>query len=210
MEVEDLQGKVKKAKEAVEFLEEPLKTEAFKKILDKLLETPNQSSQVTQEEIYQKKPLGKKEKVKKRHLGNGEVGKAGLKLKEESEAKKRELAEKVNRTQHPEIFKLKSILPMALCVLKIMKGKNVKHLTPPEIQFILRESFGIKKSAESISVALNRIEAKTYTYRSRIVIGRTVAYKYEIMTEGEKYLERKIKNDNHEDKTDDGEEPDLA
>ena len=208
MEIEDLPGKVKKAKEAVDFLEEPLKTEAFKKILDKLLETPNQSSQVPQDVIDYKKSLGKKGKIKKRYLGKGEVGKAGLKLKEESESKKRELAEKVNRTQHPEIFKLKSILPMALCVLKIMKGKNVKHLTPPEVQFILREAFGIKKSAESISVALNRIEAKTYTYRSRIVIGRTVAYKYEIMVEGEKYLENKIKNNNHVNKTGEKIEPD--
>ena len=36
--MENLKEKVQKAKEAVESLEEPLKTEAFKKILDKLLE----------------------------------------------------------------------------------------------------------------------------------------------------------------------------
>ncbi len=183
MQIERLDEKVKEAKEAVKDLEEPLKTEAFKKILDKLLESP---AQVQRPKASQ--PLDKRKKKKRSTSGN--LGKAGVKAKEKSEKKKRELATKLNRSHYPDIYDLKKILPQALYVLNIMKKKEIGGLTPPEIRFILKEVFGINHSPESISVSLNRREAKKYTARKRIVIGRTVAYVYEIMKAGEDYLDK--------------------
>ena len=192
MEIENLAQKVKDAKEAVECLEEPLKTEAFKKILDKILETPPalippQTSIKTQKESF---------KRKKTKTAKGIRGTAGLKLKEESEKKKQTLADKLNRSHYPLIYKFRNILSRSLYILKIMKEKEEKNLTPPEIQFILKEVFGIKESSEAISVALNRNEARRCTARKKITIGRTIAYSYEIMREGEIYLEDKGKEEN--------------
>jgi len=206
MEIENLPEKVKKAKEAVESLEEPLKTEAFKKILDKLLENTPVIQFPKESPNYSKPP--RKIKVSKK----GNLGKAGIRVKEESEKKKRELAEKLNRSHYQEIFKLKGILPKSLYVLRIMKEKGVKNLTPPEIQFILRDVFGISENAAAISVALNRKRARGYTNRNRTVVGRTITYNYELMKFGEDYIEGffKKKKNNHEDKTNEGEEPDLS
>jgi hypothetical protein len=198
MEIENLAEKVKIAKDAVKELDEPLKTEAFKKILDKLFEIPRQINSEYNEQDSQKSPRETKKKVKKKSSGKGNVGIAGLKIKEESEKKKRELAEKLNRTEYPEIHNLKGILSQALYILKIMKEKGVKGLTPPEIQFILREVFGIKQSPEAISVALNRKESRKCINRKRTIVGRTVTYIYEIMREGENYLEKKQNNKNND------------
>src|SRR3989344_8453373 len=134
MEIENLAEKVKKAKEAVDSLDEPLKTEAFKKILDKLLETPSQYQQSNN--IYEK-TVGKKKKILKNKNSKKGFVEVGLKLKEESEKNKRALADKINRSEHSEIHDLNKILPLALYVLNMMKEKGVKDLTPPEIQFIL-------------------------------------------------------------------------
>jgi len=210
MEIENLQEKVQKAKEAVESLEEPLKTEAFKKILDKLLEIPLPPFP---DYVAKKDSLILQGKIRKRKkLKGNNFGQSGLKAKEESEKKKRELASKLNRSQYPDLYKLKGILPEALYVLKIMKEKGVEGLTPPEIQFILKEIFRIKRSAEAVSVALNRKGAMKYTDRNRKIIGGVIlAYTYELMVDGEDYLKeklKKLKND-HEDKIDDGKEPDL-
>jgi len=207
MEICNLSEKVRQAKDAVETLEEPLKTEAFKKILDKLLEVPTQIVQPveTQNNLNQKViPTRKKSKLKSTNRGT-----AGIKLKKESEDKKRQLAEKLNRSEYQEVHKLKSILLKALFILKIMREKGVKCLTPPEIQFILREVFQIKQEATAISVSLNRKKAIAYTHRTRRVIGRTLAYEYEIMKDGEDCLKKYLgKNNNHVNEIDEDGEPD--
>ena len=213
MEIENLSEKVKQAKEAVESLEEPLKTEAFKKILDKLLETPVQIASTFPEQINPQIPVRSIEKTKrKKKSTQNNFGKINQKAKEESEKRKRELANKISRSQYQNIYELKSILPKALYVLFIMKEKGVKGLTPPEIQFILKEVFSIKQTSESISVALNRKEAMKYTDRNRITVGRAIAYVYEIMIDGENFIKKVLgkQNNNHEDKTNDREEPNLA
>ena len=211
MEIDNLPEKVKKAKDAVADLEEPLKTEAFKKILDKLLEpdisqaspvcaVPQDTNAVDDLSIKSKKSKSNK-KVK--------PNKSNAKAKEEADKRKRELAEKINRTEYPEIHKLNSSLAKALYVLKIMREKGADGLTPPEISFILKEVFRIKASKELISVSLNRNEAHRSVDRSRIIIGRTVAYVYKLMKGGEDYLEEELKKiNNHITKAGEGKEPD--
>lgn len=188
MKIENLTDKVKQAKEAVESLEEPLKTEAFKKILDKLLEIDIIETPKNAKDPSRKKNKGNKKK-------RGVRGVAGVEARKESEKKKEELAKKLNRTEFQEIHKLKTILNRSLYILKIMHEKEIKSLSPPEINYILKEVFKISPSAESISVALNRRKAQQYVNRSKEIIGRTLTYKYELMKLGEDYLEKELKKE---------------
>jgi len=129
MEIDNLPEKVKRAKEAVADLEEPLKTEAFKKILDKLLEPDVQQQMPVMHQQQQgimpvagkpkKNSTGKKNKI------NTTLNSSNAKLKEEADKRKRELAEKINRTEHSEIHDLPKTLAKALYVIKIMQEKKV-------------------------------------------------------------------------------------
>ena len=177
--ISNLTEKVQKAKEAVEDLEEPLKTEAFKKILDKLLQEENDFT--TNLKIPPKK-FSQKNKIK--------TNQSNLKLKEESEKRKKDSADKINRTNHPKIHEFNNTLTRALYVLKIMKEKNVDGLTPPEIAFILKEVFRIKARNEAVSVALK--DAHKYVDRRKIIIGHASAYVYRLMKNGEDYLENNL------------------
>lgn len=189
METSKIKEKVNQAKEAVEDLEEPLKTEAFRKVLDNLLNLDH----LKENDLKENWKKSKNEKTKKKSKSKT-LGEAGLAVKKELEGKKRKLSDMLNRSEHPLIYKLEKVLPQSMYLLKIMKEKNVESLTPPEIQFILKETFGIKSKAEHISTALNRKGSKPYTDRTRIRIGKTVAYKYNIMKAGEDYIGEKIKN----------------
>jgi len=207
MEIDNLPEKVKKAKDAVADLDEPLKTEAFKKILDKLLEPDIQQVQpdhsVHTSVNRSQTKAGKNKSSKKRKLNQ-----SNAKLKEEVEKKKRELADKVNRAEHFEIHDLKKTLAKALYVLKIMRDKEVDGLTPPEISYILKEVFKIKVSGESVSINLNRREAQRFVDRNRTIVGKAVAYVYKLMKGGEDYLEEELrKNKDHVNKTDEKLEP---
>ena len=203
MEIENLPEKVKKAKDAVADLDEPLKTEAFKKILDKLLEP---DTPLSQNNLSQTNPilsnnnymnLKKNGSNKKRKI-NTTLNQSNTQKKEEAEKRKRELAEKINRTEYSEIHDLKRTLTKTLYILKIMRDKNVDGLTPPEISYILKEVFKIKISGELVSINLNRKESQKYVDRSRIIIGRAVAYVYKLMKGGEDHLNEELKKiDNH-------------
>ncbi len=193
MEKEILIEKVRKAKEAVEGLEEPLKTEAFKKILDKLLE----------EESATRKRLSKRKRVSSTTKPN----KSNKKIKEEAESRKRNLASKINRTEHTEIHNLKNALTKSLYVLKMMKEQEEDGLTPPEISFILKEVFREKVSQGAVGMALK--DAHKYVDRERITIGYATAYVYRIMKNGEDYLEEQFeKPHNHVTETKEELEPD--
>jgi hypothetical protein len=214
MDIDNLPEKVKKAKEAVAGLEEPLKTEAFKKILDKLLEPdrpytyPANHPQTTfshHEDLpvkTRKNGSGKKRRI------NDALNQSNAQKKEEADKRKRELADKINRTEYPKIHDLERTLAKALYVLKIMQDKKVDGLTPPEISYILKEVFKIKISGELVSTNLNRKEAQKYVDRNRIVVGRAVAYVYKLMKGGEDYLETELKRDDHVTKTGEKLEPD--
>jgi len=210
MIIEKLTEKLNEAQKAVENLEEPLKTEAFKKILDKLLEpdrpiAPEQTNTFSHEGDNNKGIPKKKNDYKKR-----KPNRSNARVREEAEKYKRSLAEKINRTEHQKIHDLKTTLARVLYVIKIMKEKEVDGLTPPEIEYILREVFKIKISKQLISVSLNRNEGPKCADRTRKVLGKSVAYKYKLVKIGEDFLERKLKKlNNHEDKPDEGKEPAL-
>ncbi|MDP2672664.1 MAG: hypothetical protein Q8O84_02535 [Nanoarchaeota archaeon] len=204
MEINNLSEKVKKASEAVADLKEPLKTEAFKKILDKLLEPdmPNQipinysptSGMISNDYNFAK--TKKNSSAKKRKINNT-LNKSNTQKKEEAEKRKQELAKKINRTEYSEIHDLKRTLTKILYVLKIMRDKEVDGLTPPEIAYILKEVFKIKISGELASINLNRKESQKYVDRSRIVVGRAVAYVYKLMKSGEDHLDEELKKINN-------------
>lgn len=218
MEIENLSEKVRKAKEAVDDLEEPLKTEAFKKILDKLLEPnapmqllPNYIPQTSQFSIDNVNRKQKKNSLNKKRKINNTLNNSNAQKKEEAEKRKRELAEKINRTEYSEIHDLKRTLTKVLYILEIMRDKDVDGLTPPEISYILKEVFKIKISGELVSINLNRKESQKYVDRSRIIIGKAVAYVYKLMKGGEDHINEELKKINsHKNKTDEGEEPDLS
>jgi hypothetical protein len=190
MQIEELSENVRKAKEAVTSLEEPLKTEAFKKILDKLLEE------------------GSIQKVsnKKKRSSSVKSNKSNKRIKEESESRKRNLASKINRTEHVEIHNLTNALTKSLYVLNMMKEKGEDGLTPPEISFILKEIFREKVNPPTVSMALK--DAHKYVDRDKIIIGHAVAYVYKIMKNGEDYLKnilKKISKENHTSEKSEGE-----
>lgn len=148
------------AKEAVEGLEEPLKTEAFKTILSKLLD-------------------GRQPKINKKSV---------TQLKSSEETNK--TIPLVNRTKHPEIYNLNATLERALFILKIYKEEfNIDGLSPPQIAKILTETFRIKTSKQSISMALMKAHKETDKIK-----GSGNSFIYKIMNEGEKLLAKVIKN----------------
>lgn len=192
MEIEGLSEKVRKAKEAVEGLEEPLKTEAFKKILDKLLE----------ENYFSTKANSFKKRAKS---GNMKPNKENKRVKEEAEARKRNLAVKINRTEHVEIHDLPNALTKSLYILQIMKEKGEDGLTPPEISFLLKGTFREKVSQAAVSMALK--DAHKYVDRDRITVGHAAAYMYKIMKAGEDYLKKILRaKNNHENQEEAAEE----
>jgi len=184
---------IREAKDAVEILEEPLKTEAFKKILDKLLGNSYQMQSVPQEPEFLK--YTNKRKRRKTGIGNSAFISSGKKMKKESDEKKKKLAEMINRTEHPQIHEFGTIILRSLYLLKIMQEKGIDGLTPPEIGHILREVFRIKARNEAISVALK--DAQKYVDRDPILIGRTTAYIYKLMKPGEDYLKSEIQKNGH-------------
>ncbi len=187
---------------------------AFKKILDKLLE-PDMPNQVVQQPtnanalFVDTNPGLKKIRSGKKRKINKTLNKSNAELKAETEKRKRELAEKINRTEFQEIHKLPSALSKSFYILKIMRDKGKDGLTPPEISYILKEVFRIKASNQLVSVSLNKPEAHKYVDRNRIIIGKSVAYVYKLMKPGEEYLAGELKKlKDHVNKTGDKIEPD--
>lgn len=167
MENTELKKKVQIAKDAVAGLEEPLRTEGFKTILAKLLDE-NKLDEGT-----------KKNTIKSRERKIVENNIAEIELPA------------LNRTEYPELYKLKNTLDKSLFILKIYQDKfDIDGLTPSQISKVLTETFRIKTSKESISMSL--MNAKNEVHREK-GIGKNFIYK--IMNGGEKILKEKIENE---------------
>lgn len=177
MKVEDIKKLTQKAKEAVEGLEEPLKTEGFKVILNKLMESGKNDSSRTVEI-----------KKKKKAIASTAVDVTGV---------VEEVCNKINRTNYVEIYNMKKTLDKALFILKIVRDEaGVDGLLPLQISRILNVAFKIKATSIAISMALS--SATKYVDRKQVDTRGGKGYKYYLMHEGEKYLEDLTKGDENE------------
>lgn len=158
----------------MEGFEEPLKSEAFKTILAKLMD----SEEAKKEEVTEKD----------NHAPN--IPKFSTNRLDEKGTGK--ICSSINRTEFPAIYKLKTALGRALFVLNITRNKyGIEGLLPSEISKILKISFRLKDTAASIQVSL--ANATEYVDRKPIKVQGGQSYKYYIMHKGEEYLDTILK-----------------
>ncbi len=168
--MKNLKSLIAQAKEAVSDLEEPLKTEGFKTILAKLLESNSEEK--------------KEEKVKKMPIKHQAFGK-------DSEIDK--ICSKINRTKFPKIYKVKNALGQALYILKIAReAVDNEGLLSLQISKILSSVFRIKTTPAAINMALGN--AGTYVDRKPVKVQGGQGYKYILMHDGEEYLNKILEN----------------
>ena len=161
---------IKQAKEAVEDLDEPLKTEGFKVILTKLLEAQKDESKI--------------EKVSRPRNTELVPGKDNAIAK---------ICSELNRTKYPKMYHLKKALDRSLYILQIAREDfNVGGLLPLQISKILNTVFRIKTSAAAVNMALGK--ATSYVDRKPIKVQGGQGYKYILMHEGEKYVGKTLKD----------------
>ena len=168
--MENLKKLVAQAKEAVENLDEPLRTKGFEVILAKLL---NSKLKDEPQEKIRKIPIKQQLIGKDKNLEN--------------------ICSSINRTEFPKMYKLHKALDRALYVLKIVRENlNIKGLLSLQISKILNSVFRLKTTAASINMALG--EAKTYVDRKPIKVQGGQGYQYFLMHDGEEYLKGVLEN----------------
>lgn len=172
MNSEKLKEKVSLAKSAVEGLEEPLKSEGFRTILSKLLESADSP----------KKVLSKKT------------------LKVEKKNTKSEIIEEnlphLNRTAYPQIVLFKNTFERSLFILRIFRDdKEIDGLTVVQISQALTNTFKIKTSKESVSMALMNATKEVDRIAIPSLSGGKDKYVYKLMKGGEDLIEEKLKNE---------------
>lgn len=144
---EEIRKKIEIAKSAVEGLEEPMKTESYKVILDNLLKgTVQISSSDTKTQIAQNV------------------------IKESEEASSFDIDD---MSTYGYIGDLSSGQDQSLALLDWAFKNSDKGLTPKEISGILKEKFGVSLLPNAINVALGSIAGR---YVSRKKEGKTYRY----------------------------------
>lgn len=103
-----------------------------------------------------------------------------------------QIIEKINRSQHPAIMSMKKVKDQALYVLKISKDEaGVDGLTSKQISDVLDQVFRIRASKEAINMAL--ASETRYVDRKPIKVMGGQAYVYRLMAPGEAYLAEILK-----------------
>lgn len=180
MDLKNIKEDLEKAKSAIEDAKLPKELEkiAFSKIMDKILEEA---------------PSKKKRKPIKTHsYKNGKRKKSENEEKNKLEQEKQDIIDSLSRSKYPLIYKLESALDLSLFVLKIVEEeKEIRGLTTGQIFAVLKDTFKIVKSHAAIGMAL--MEANIYTDRTKVNLGGTFTYKYELMQKGEDYINSVIK-----------------
>jgi len=167
MKTEEIQKLVKIAEESVKDLEEPLKSEGFKTILNRLMEEGSPKP---------KRPITKN---------------TGAATYESSDHEVAKICESLNRTEFPEIEKITKALDQALFVLLIARDSaDVDGLLPSQISKILNTVFRLPTTGAAIGMALGN--ARSLVDRKAVNVRGGQAYKYRIMREGEVHLQNVI------------------
>jgi hypothetical protein len=168
--MENLKEIVKTANQAVEGIDEPLKSKAFEKILDKLLN-----------EVEGNRKSKRKPKLKKTITKKGRIDEVLEKL-----------SNSLNRSEHPVLHELKKTLDKSLYILSITEKKNLDGLTSPQIAYLLTNTFRIKTTAAAVSMAL--MDAKLKVDRKPMSTPNGgKAFVYKLMKTGEDHLDKVIK-----------------
>ena len=179
MKTEKLKEHVEKAKEAVNDLEEPLKSKAFEIILNKLLT----NSIPLQQPSVETQPLTPSLQTQDLIYDADVADK---------------LTNVINSTKYPIMYKLKKALDRALYILYLTRQDHgVDGLNPSQISKILSIKFRIPSSPNSIGMAL--MKAGSLVDRRPINTSGGNAYQYAIMHEGEVYIKKIIDNPPIED-----------
>jgi len=172
MEPEKLKEYVDKAKDAVNGLEEPLKSKAFEIILNKLLASNSSAPQTfpdMQNNSYKVPDVGYDADVADN------------------------LSNVINSTKYPTMYKLTKALDRALYVLYLVRfDHNIDGLNPTQISKILSVKFRIPSSPNAIGMAL--MKAGSYVDRRSINTAGGNAYQYSIMHAGETYMKQILEN----------------
>lgn len=166
MEPEKLKEKVEAAKQAVEGLEEPLKSKAFEIILNKLLYENrffSSGSSQTQLEMSPNDTITFDEDV-------------GDKL-----------VNMIDSTSYPLMYKMGKTLDRALyCLFIAKKDHGIDGLTPTQISKVLSAKFRLPTTSPAIGMAL--MKAGNLVDRTTINTSGGLGYEYKIMYAGEQYL----------------------
>ncbi len=196
MELNDYKEKLDEIQKAVAGLDEPLKSKAIDQLLEIAFNT-GAKDKSNKKEKKERTPRVKKIQAKRSEN-----------IKEDEIADK-EIMATINKTEHPEIHKLKTNLDRALFVLGIMKQKNYDGLNPSQIRTILSDVFRIKSNLAAISMAL--INDKYYTEKDTVSYKGGRANKYRIMQTGEDYVKKKLSEvNNHTGPTAEEPTPNLS
>jgi hypothetical protein len=172
MDSKSLKEKVNIARDAVEGLEEPLKSEGFKTILSKLLNNENSPKKIISKNILKSKTGNSKSEILEEDLPL------------------------LNRTSYPQIILFKNTLERSLFILKIFRDdKGVDGLTVVQISKILTDTFRIKTSKESVSMALMNATKEVDRIAVPKLNGGKDKYMYKIMKGEEDLIEGKLKNE---------------
>jgi len=177
MEAIDYKEQLERIQSAVAGLDEPLKSKA----IDQLLEVTFNTG--TKDKFNKQAKKERTPRVKRIQAKRSENMK-------EDEVADREMMAKINKTEHPEIHKLKTNLDRALFTLEIMKQKDYDGLNPSQIRIILADVFRIKSNLAAISMSL--INDRYYTEKETVSYKGSRANKYRIMQTGEDYINKKL------------------
>lgn len=162
-----LKTSTKIAQDAVADLEEPYKSIAFRVFLDKLL---TEKCTVSIPQIKTAVPLTA-------ITENGNIDSEHLDL----------ICSKINRTEYPEINKLKKAKDRALFVLKLVRDTGGRDgMSAKEISTVLDKVFRLNVTKQSINMVLFR-ETKLVDCKSIHSQGGDTNF-YRIMSPGEEYL----------------------
>lgn len=178
MENQEIKERLKEIENIVADLQEPVKTIATKELVAKLLGTKQTTVNI---------PTTKTRNIPQRNFK--ENSNTGNTI-EDDEKKDKEMIEKINRTSHEAIHKLKRNIDRALYVLKIMKDEGYDGLNPSQITTILSNVFRINSNLPAISMAL--INDKYYTAKSSTTYKGSKANVYRIMQAGINYIQKTI------------------
>lgn len=167
---DEVQKFAKKAESAAKGFEEPYKSIIFRTVFEKLLE-------------------GKALTAKEAQIPNVIKPQA---INERIENTAEAVCSKINRTEYPEINKLKGAKDISLFILRIAKDDaGTDGLLPAEISEILNKVFRINITKYAISMALG--EETKFVDRKNVTRRGGKAFVYRIMTPGEEHLAQLLK-----------------
>lgn len=161
---EELRKKLKEIDDIVKDLSEPLKTIATTRLIKDVF------GSVTKEETHH---------IKSVEMKKGATNESGF----------QDILSSINKTEHPEIYEIKSVMDLCLFALKIAKDRGKDGLTPAEIYSILFEIFRVKVNIHSINMALRRDK---YYVERKGGTGKRVVKTYYIVKKGEDQINQKL------------------